>query len=70
MAMIQTARPVTVVGNLQAVHRETAESTNARVMWWTLAEVAARLDWLFRTVYAEQHENDRQTIVISGHAKY
>eukprot|EP00931_Biecheleriopsis_adriatica_P082048 TRINITY_DN55430_c0_g1_i1.p1 TRINITY_DN55430_c0_g1~~TRINITY_DN55430_c0_g1_i1.p1 ORF type:complete len:228 (-),score=63.95 TRINITY_DN55430_c0_g1_i1:62-679(-) len=24
----------------EAVHRETAESTNARVMWWTLAEVA------------------------------
>ena len=23
----------------QAVHRETAESTNARVMWWTFAEV-------------------------------
>ena len=25
----------------QAVHRETAESTNARVMWWTFAEVVA-----------------------------
>merc|ERR1712032_73981 len=25
----------------EAVHRETAESTNSRVMWWTLVEVAA-----------------------------
>ncbi|CAK9089116.1 Endosomal protein P24B [Durusdinium trenchii] len=25
----------------EAVHRETAESTNARVMWWTFAEVDA-----------------------------
>merc|ERR1712202_3478 len=23
----------------EAVHRETAESTNSRVMWWTIAEV-------------------------------
>merc|ERR1712241_456785 len=25
----------------EAVHRETAESTNSRAMWWTFAEVVA-----------------------------
>eukprot|EP00434_Breviolum_minutum_P007232 symbB.v1.2.006382.t1/scaffold358.1/size381540/5 len=45
----------------EAVHRETAESTNARVMWWTFAEVAVLIGLAFFQVsYLRNHFEHKQ----------
>eukprot|EP00930_Biecheleria_cincta_P006860 TRINITY_DN107942_c0_g1_i1.p1 TRINITY_DN107942_c0_g1~~TRINITY_DN107942_c0_g1_i1.p1 ORF type:complete len:226 (-),score=45.28 TRINITY_DN107942_c0_g1_i1:10-639(-) len=47
----------------EAVHRETAESTNARVMWWTLAEVAVLISLsAFQAYYLRSYFEVKQII--------
>ncbi|CAE7330356.1 EMP24 [Symbiodinium natans] len=47
----------------EAVHRETAESTNARVMWWTLAEVAVLISLAaFQVSYLRSHFEVKQIV--------
>mmetsp|Transcript_6499 Transcript_6499/g.11126 ORF Transcript_6499/g.11126 Transcript_6499/m.11126 type:complete len:206 (+) Transcript_6499:79-696(+) len=47
----------------EAVHRETAESTNARVMWWTFAEVAVLISLAFFQVsYLRNHFEQKQVV--------
>ncbi|CAK9089204.1 Endosomal protein P24B [Durusdinium trenchii] len=47
----------------EAVHRETAESTNARVMWWTFAEVAVLISLAaFQLTYLRNHFEQKQIV--------
>ncbi|CAJ1414863.1 unnamed protein product, partial [Effrenium voratum] len=47
----------------EAVHRETAESTNARVMWWTLAEVAVLIILAgFQVYYLRGYFENKQIV--------
>mmetsp|Transcript_27545 Transcript_27545/g.53974 ORF Transcript_27545/g.53974 Transcript_27545/m.53974 type:complete len:214 (+) Transcript_27545:44-685(+) len=47
----------------EAVHRETAESTNSRVMWWTLAEVVVLVTLaLFQVYYLKAFFEVKQSI--------
>lgn len=47
----------------EAVHRETAESTNSRVMWWTLLEVAVLISLAtFQVYYLRSYFEMKQVV--------
>merc|ERR1712083_209633 len=47
----------------EAVHRETAESTNSRVMWWTLVEVGALIALAaFQIFYLKSYFEVKQVV--------